>query len=106
MTVEGLHKVTCGLNLRKRNTYMLQQGLKMTVPFKVWDSQRKDMTLYTPKQLYKVVVEYPKTNRTLEFIGMDRGSCIMQAEVAKEEADTLMLMQSEQAITLLNKEKI
>ena len=85
---------------------MLQQGLKMTVPFKVWDSQRKDMTLYTPKQLYKVVVEYPKTNRTLEFIGMDRGSCIMQAEVAKEETDTLMLMQSEQAITLLNKEKI
>ena len=63
--------------------------------YKVWDSQRKDMTLYTPKELYKVVVDYPKTNRTLEFIGMDRGSCIMQAEVAKQEGDDLMLMQTE-----------
>ena len=78
----------------------------MKQSYKVWDSQRKDMTQYTPKQLYKIVVDYPKTNRTLEFIGMDRGSCILQAEVAREEGDTLMLMQSEQEVTLLDKEKI
>ena len=78
----------------------------MKQSYKVWDSQRKDMTRYTPKQLYKIVVDYPKTNRTLEFIGMDRGSCILQAEVAREEGDTLMLMQSEQEVTLLDKEKI
>jgi len=64
------------------------------------------MTRYTPKELYKIVVDYPKTNRQLEFIGMDRGSCIMQAEVAKQEGDDLMLMQSEETITVLNKEKI
>jgi len=63
------------------------------------------MTQYTPKKLYKIVVEYPISNRTLEFIGMDRGSCIMQAEVAKE-VDDLMLMRSEEEITLLQKEKI
>ncbi len=78
----------------------------MTIAYKVWDSQRKDMTTYTPKELYKIVVNYPKTNRTLEFIGMDRGSCIMQAEVAKQAGDDLMLMQSEETITVLNKEKI
>lgn len=77
----------------------------MNQAYKVWDSQRKDMTLYTPKQLYKIVVEYPVTNRELEFIGMDRGSCIMQAEVAKEQ-DDIMLMRSEEAITVLHKEKI
>jgi len=77
----------------------------MNQTYKVWDSQRKDMTLYTPKKLYKIVVEYPISNRTLEFIGMDRGSCIMQAEVAKE-VDDLMLMRSEEEITLLQKEKI
>lgn len=73
--------------------------------FKVYDSIN-GMTQYTPKQVYKIVVDYPKTNRTLEFIGMDRGSCIMQAEVAKEEGDDLMLMQSEESLTLYNKEKI
>jgi len=77
----------------------------MTQQFKVWDSQRNSMTQYTPKKLYKIVVEYPISNRTLEFIGMDRGSCIMQAEVAKE-VDDLMLMRSEEEITLLQKEKI
>jgi len=77
----------------------------MNQMYKVWDSQRKDMTAYTPKQLYKIVVEYPVTNRELEFIGMDRGSCIMQAEVAKEQ-DDIMLMRSEEAITVLQKEKI
>ena len=74
--------------------------------YKVWDSQHQSMTQYTPKQVYKIVVDYPKTNRTLEFIGMDRGSCIMQAEVAKQEGDDLMLMQSEELLTLYNKEKI
>ena len=77
----------------------------MNQTYKVWDSQRKDMTSYTPKQLYKIVVEYPVTNRELEFIGMDRGSCIMQAEVAKEQ-DDIMLMRSEEEITVLHKEKI
>jgi hypothetical protein len=64
------------------------------------------MTRYTPKELYKIVVDYPKTNRQLEFIGMDRGSCIMQAEVAKQEGDDLMLMQTEEKITVYNKEKV
>jgi len=77
----------------------------MNQTYKVWDSQRNSMTQYTPKKLYKIVVEYPISNRTLEFIGMDRGSCIMQAEVAKE-VDDLMLMRSEEEITLLQKEKI
>jgi len=74
--------------------------------FRVWDSQRNSMTQYTARELYKIVVDYPKTNRQLEFIGMDRGSCIMQAEVAKEEGDDLMLMQSEQTIKVLEKEKV
>ena len=37
---------------------------------------------------------------------MDRGSCIMQAEVAKQEGDELMLMQTEEKITEYNKEKV
>jgi len=78
----------------------------MKQSYKVWDSQRNSMTRYTPKELYKIVVDYPKTNRQLEFIGMDRGSCIMQAEVAKQEGDDLMLMQTEEKITVYNKEKI
>ena len=56
------------------------------------------------KEVYKIVVDYPGTDRTLEFIGMDRGSCILQAEVAKQEGDELMLMQSEESITLYKKE--
>ena len=78
----------------------------MKQSYKVWDSQRNSMTRYTPKELYKIVVDYPKTNRQLEFIGMDRGSCIMQAEVAREEGDDLMFMQTEEKITVYNKEKI
>jgi len=73
--------------------------------FRVWDSQRNSMTQYTARELYKIVVQYPNTNRELEFIGMDRGSCIMQAEVAREEGDELMLMQSEETIRVLEKEK-
>jgi len=78
----------------------------MKQSYKVWDSQHNSMTEYTPKEVYKIVVDYPKTNRQLEFIGMDRGSCIMQAEVAKQEGDDLMLMQTEEKITVYNKEKI
>ena len=73
--------------------------------FRVWDSQRNSMTQYNTRELYKIVVQYPNTNRELEFIGMDRGSCIMQAEVAREEGDELMLMQSEETIKVLEKEK-
>jgi len=71
--------------------------------FKVWDDQHKSMTQYEPYNCYKITVDYPKTNRTLEFLGMDRGSCILQAEVAKLEHDDLMLMQSEESVTLLRK---
>ena len=73
--------------------------------FKVYDNQ-KGMTHYQPYDCYKITVNYPGTGRTLEFLGMDRGSCIMQAEVAKEEGDTVMLMESEEQVTLLKKEKI
>ena len=58
------------------------------------------------KKVYIIVVEYPHTNRTLEFIGMDRGSCIMQAEVAKQEKDTIILMKSEEVALLYKKENI
>lgn len=74
--------------------------------FKVWDEQGKFMTRYTTEEVYKIIVNYPKTNRQLEFIGMDRGSCIMQAEVAKQEGDTVMLMEKEDTVKLLHKEKI
>ena len=61
---------------------------------------------YTTREVYKIVVNYPHTDRILEFVGMDRGSCIMQAEVAKQEGDTVMLMISENTVELLYKEKI
>ncbi len=64
------------------------------------------MTRYTSQEVYKITVNYPHTHRTLEFIGMDRGSCIMQAEVAKEEADTVMLMITEDTVKVLQKEKM
>ena len=73
---------------------------------KVWDTEKSSMTKYAPYDVYKIVVRYPGTDRELEFIGMDRGSCILQAEVAKQEGDELMLMQSEQSVTLYTKEKI
>ena len=75
----------------------------MKQSYKVWDSQHNSMTEYTPYECYKITVNYPNTNRTLEFLGMDRGSCIMQAEVAREEGDTVMLMESEESVTLLRK---
>ena len=71
---------------------------------KVWDTEKSRMTRYEPYDVYKIVVRYPGTDRTLEFIGMDRGSCILQAEVAKQEGDELMLMQSEESVTLYKKE--
>jgi hypothetical protein len=71
---------------------------------KVWDTEKSRMTRYAPYDVYKIVVRYPGTDRTLEFIGMDRGSCILQAEVAKEDGDELMLMQSEESVTLYKKE--
>ena len=74
--------------------------------FKVWDSQHKSMTEYEPYECYKITVEYPHTNRTLEFLGMDRGSCILQAEVAKDEGDDVMLMQTEETVTLLRKHNV
>ena len=78
----------------------------MKEPFKIWNSQTKTMTRYTPKSVYKMVVDYPGTGRQLEFLGMDRGSCIMQAEVMREESDTVLLTVSEESVTLLQKEKI
>ena len=72
--------------------------------FKVYDNI-KGITHYQPYDCYKIIVNYPGTGRTLEFLGMDRGSCIMQAEVAKEEGDNVMLMESEETVTLLKKEK-
>lgn len=78
----------------------------MKEPFKVWDSQSKTMSRYIPKSVYKMVVDYPGTGRQLEFLGMDRGSCIMQAEVMREESDTVLLTVSEKQVTLLQKEKI
>ena len=74
--------------------------------FKVWDRQSQSMTRYTPKEVYKMVVDYPGTNRQIEFLGMDRGSCIMQAEVMREESDTVMLTVSEELVTLYNKQEI
>ena len=74
--------------------------------FKVWDKQSQSMKEYTPKQVYRMVVDYPGTNRQLEFLGMDRGSCIMQAEVMREESDTVMLTVSEELVTLYNKQEI
>jgi len=70
--------------------------------FKVYDNI-KGVTHYEPYECYKITVNYPNTDRTLEFLGMDRGSCILQAEVAKEEGDTVMLMESEESVTLLRK---
>lgn len=82
------------------------RGDTMKQPYKVWDRQSQSMTQYTPTEVYKMVVDYPGTNRQLEFIGMDRGSCILQAEVAKEETDTVILTASEELITVYQKEKI
>jgi len=65
------------------------------------------LTNNKPYNCYKITVNYPNSNRQLDFIGMDRGSCIMLAEVAKLEGDDLMLMQTEAEETLwkITKEK-
>lgn len=75
----------------------------MKLNYKVWDGEKARMTEYTPYDCYKITVNYPGTNRQMEFLGMDRGSCIMQAEVNKQEGDTVMLMESEESITLYRK---
>ena len=75
----------------------------MKLNYKVWDKQTATMTEYIPYEVYKITVNYPGTNRQMEFLGMDRGSCILQAEVNKQESDTVMLMESEEAITLYRK---
>tara|TARA_R100000664_G_scaffold33462_1_gene50642 strand:- start:155 stop:400 length:246 start_codon:yes stop_codon:yes gene_type:complete len=74
--------------------------------FNVWDKQGQYMTKYTTQEVYKITVNYPKTHRTLEFLGMDRGSCIMQAEVAKQPGDNIMLMLTEDTVKMLQKEKM
>ena len=74
--------------------------------FKVWDKQGKYMTQYISQEVYKITVNYPDTDRIEEFIGMDRGSCILQAEVAKQKADTIMLMLKEETVKLLQKERL
>jgi len=73
------------------------------INFKVWD-RVSGMTTYIPHDVYKMTVNFPGTNRVLEFVGMDRGSCIMQAEVAREEGDTVLLVDSEESVTLYQKE--
>lgn len=75
----------------------------MKLNYKVWDGEKARMTEYIPYDCYKITVNYPGTNRQMEFLGMDRGSCIMQAEVNKQEGDTVMLMESEESITLYRK---
>jgi len=75
----------------------------MKLNYKVWDGEKATMTEYTPYEVYKITVNYPGTHRQMEFIGMDRGSCIMQAEVNKQDSDTVMLMESEESITLYRK---
>ena len=42
----------------------------MKQPYKVWDRQTATMTQYTPRELYRIVVDYPHTHRQLEFVGM------------------------------------
>lgn len=73
--------------------------------FRVYD-EHEGVTQYIPHELYKITVRFPGTQRTKQFVGMDRGSCIMQAEVAREAGDTLLLVESEQAITLYQLEKL
>ena len=75
-------------------------------PYKVWDKQTASMTEYKPTEVYKMVVDYPGTGRQLEFLGMDRGSCVLQAEVMREQSDTVLLTASEELITVYQKEKI
>lgn len=109
MIVKEIANSICGIAQLAHNTYMWPQGIKVGVNMKqnfcVYDEQ-EGITRYIPHQLYKITVRFPGTGRTKEFVGMDRGSAIMQAEVAREEGDSVLLVESEQAITLYQMEKI
>ena len=76
----------------------------MKLGYKVWDSQTKSMSRYDPVTMYKVTVKY-NTNRRQEFLGMDRGSCMLMAEVNKQEQENTLEVISEGAITMYKKEK-
>ena len=75
----------------------------MKYNLRVYDSITGNIVDHEPYDVYKITVNYPDTDRTIEYIGMDRGSCVMQAEVGKLPEDTLTLIQSEEAVTLWRK---
>jgi len=86
---------------------MLQQGYMMNEqPWKVWNSETCHMTQYTPYTVYKISVRYMKQNTVKDFIGMDRGSCLMQAEVAVELDDEIMMIESESEERLYKREQL
>ena len=70
---------------------------------RVYDSTTGNIIDHEPYDVYKVVVRYIDTDRTVEYIGMDRGSCIMQAEVGKLPEDEVTLIESEERMTLWRK---
>jgi hypothetical protein len=76
----------------------------MKLGYKVWDNQTKSMTRYKPVTMYTVKIKY-NTNRQQEFLGMDRGSCMLMAEVSKQEKENTLEVISEGAITMYKKEK-
>jgi len=75
----------------------------MKINYKVYDSITGNITTHEPYDVYKITVNYPDTCRTIDFIGMDRGSCIMQAEVGKLPEDSLTLVTHEESVTLWRK---
>lgn len=75
-------------------------------PWKVWNSEKCRMTRYTPYTVYKISVRYMKQNTVKDFIGMDRGSCLMQAEVAVELDDEIMMIESESEERLYKREQL
>lgn len=75
-------------------------------PWKVWNSEKCRMTRYTPYTVYKISVRYMKQNTVKDFVGMDRGSCLMQAEVAIELDDEIMMIESESEERLYKREQL
>lgn len=75
-------------------------------PWKVWNSEKCRMTRYTPYTVYKISVRYMKQNTIKYFVGMDRGSCLMQAEVAIELDDEIMMIESESEERLYKREQL
>ncbi len=47
-----------------------------------------------------------KENTIEDFVGMDRGSCVMQAEVAVEHDDEIMMIESESEERLYKREQL